>query len=1415
MKGCLNMKDVYDLTTPQKSIWLTEQFYGKTNLNNVCGILSIEEKVDFEKLEIAINLFVKNNDSFQIRLLHKENEIKQYFADYTFFNINKILVQSEKELKKLEKQIALTPFELIDSPLFSFTMFEYPTGIGGFIINCHHIIADSWTNGIVANEVTKIYSDLINNKDYFEGKSFSYIDYISSEQNYIKSEKFQKDKQYWNDLLKCVPESGIIPSVKNNLSASKETSLGADRLLLSIDDTLLSSINEFCKKNRVSSYNFFMAVYAIYIGRVSNLDDFMIGTPILNRTNYHEKNTTGMFINTIPFKFSIKEKVSFSQFVSTVAKDSLNMLKHQKYSYQYIIEDLRKSSPGLPGLYNIILSYQITKMNQNIDTVPHNTAWTFNGTIADDLDIHLYEWNENNSLHIAYDYKTCKYDKNDLTLLHLRILHMINQILNNNEIDITKIEIVIPEEKHKLLYEFNNTKVAYPKDKTIVELFEEQAEKTPDKIAVVFEDKQMTYKELNEKANCLANYFRNNNITSTDIITVFLDKSIEVIVSFLAILKIGAIYLPIDVNYPQKRIDYIIDNSKAKLMLVNQNTNLSFSIPIVNVNIKNTDIYNDNNFEFHRNPNELTPDNTAYITYTSGSTGNPKGVMVSHKNVVRLVKNTNYISFNKEEHILQTGSIVFDASTFEIWGALLNGLQLYLMKKEDLLNPSLFEQYLLKNKITIMFITTALFNKFCEENPNMFRHLKYLLTGGEAVSKKHMIIAKKANPNLNLVHCYGPTENTTFSTCYLVNDISKGTIPIGSPIANSSCYVVSKSGSIQPIGIPGELWVGGDGVAKGYLNNSTLTSEKFIRNPFVSNDIIYKTGDLVKMLPDGNIEFIGRIDNQVKIRGFRIELSEIDSKILEYPNIKESITMIHMIGDIKWICSYFVSNTNIVISEMKNFLKESLPSYMVPNFFMQLDSLPVNINGKIDKKLLPLPKIEKKEFIKPRNSIEKEIFDHVSEIMHTSDISITDNLINDIGMDSLNMMSLSTKLAKYNILIQTIIDNPSIEKLAALVSRQSTNLSTIYDNKLQDVNIIDHTLNFDLSTILLTGCTGFLGIHILSELLVDNSVKKIYCLIRKKNGQDSKDRLLFGLSTYLNSDMKILAEKKVEVLDGNFVFENLGLSPNAYAKITKQVTTVIHCGANVKHYGNYDDFYDSNVNATKKMIKFCQDSGAYLAHISTLSVGGFCLKSNIIQLDEDRINIGQKFGNQVYMFTKYEAECEVLRAIENRKIYGVIFRLGNIMPRLSDGVFQYNASDNAFISRISTIMRANAITTDFKNIKVDLSPVDLCAKSICLILKHKTNHTVYHIFNDNPLSISNLLKLANLSIDEVKTEDLISRITNLNNPLDAHLINDLKLSEYIETPAINTKTSSHLKKLGFSWNMIDSNYVKSIINIIS
>ena len=801
----------------------------------------------------------------------------------------------------------------------------------------------------------------------------------------------------------------------------------------------MDKVSEFCKNNRISIYNFLMSIFSIYISRVSNLDDFVIGTPILNRLDFADKNTNGMFISTVPLRVNILNDSSFVDFSKSMARSCLSMLRHQRYPYQNILEDLRKLDSSIPNLYNVVLSYQITNtVNDEIDCDSH---WVFNGTCADDLQIHMVDYNST-GLNVFYDYKTSKYDVNDINNIHNRIENMIHQVLSNNEISVSDIEIVTPEEKNQILNDFNNWQVELPDDKNVIELFEEQVTQHPDTTAVVLGNVSLTYNELNKKANQLARYLQGNGIQNNDIVGVCFNKNIEFIISILAILKCGGVYLPISIEYPEDRISYIVDNSKARIVISNKEMSyLEDKTKVVNLYNLNLDSFDTSNLNMQYDNTHL-----CYIIYTSGSTGNPKGVMLSHKNLINFAYTFNDCFNNKfsiNDNCLSLTSVSFDVSICELFVPLIFGSALVIYPEESLTNIDLLCKILEKDKITFLYLPPNILqdvSSYILEN-NIQTSMNKMLVGVESIKNGTLNEYFKINPNFEIVNGYGPTETTICTTFYkyVFNKNTNRVVPIGRPFANNKLLVVSKGGSLQPVLTPGELYVCGNNVSSGYLNNPELTAKSFVNYKYTSKALSYRTGDTVYWDNTGLLHFIGRKDFQIKIKGHRIELSEINNTLRGISGIKNSITVVKKVNNFDTLCAYVVlENKSLTVQEIKSILFDKLPSYMVPTYITFLDALPITINGKVDKKKLPDIVIEHTGTTEATTDTEIELKEIFETMLDTDIVSIDDSLFN-MGLDSLMAIKFSVaahKVFGIYIDIKDLYKYDSIRALADFVDNQ-------------------------------------------------------------------------------------------------------------------------------------------------------------------------------------------------------------------------------------------------------------------------------------------------------------------------------------------------------------------------------------------
>lgn len=1415
----------YSLTNPQNSIWLTEKFYSGTSINNISGTAYINEIIDFKYLKQAINEVIKTNDAMRIKIKEEGNSCIQYVSEYNSFDVEVIELSSENEVEKKALELAKIPFTIEDSLLFKFILFKLPNNYGGFFLSVHHLIGDSWSLGLVVKQVMSTYSE-IKNKNHVEKTYPSYISYIEEEKKYLESNKFNKDKEYWNEVFKTVPETATIPSSKKQTGASCR----GNRISFSLENNLVNNINKFCKENTTSLYNFFMSIYSLYLGRVSNLDDFIIGTPILNRTNFEQKNTMGMFISTAPLRINLNNELSFADFVKDVSSRTISLFRHQKYPYQYMLEDLRKKDSSIPNLYNVILSYQITKTFDEESGINYKTEWIQNGCCADDLQIHLFDLNDDGKIHISYDYKIDKYNKQDISDLHSRILTIINQVMSNNAILLKDIEIVTPEEKHKILYDFNNTKVDYPKDKTIVDLFEEQVEKNPNNIAVVFEDQKLTYKELNEKANQLARYLINSGITSHSVIGLRLNKCLEMIISILAIIKSGCCYLPINMSYPEDRVNYMLEDSNCSVLLSSSNCNdLKFNITTINVDLLNNDIYSKNNNNLNL---KIKPEDLIYIIYTSGSTGKPKGAMLCHRNVVRLMKNDHYLfDFSSNDVWTMFHSVAFDFSVWEMYGALLYGGKLVLVPDDIAKNPSAFLDLLKNQKVTVLNQTPSYFYNLQDiEISKSINDLsiRYVIFGGEALNPSLIKAWHKKYPETSLINMYGITETTVHVTFKKLTEenFNSSSSNIGRAIPTLKTYILDKNLNLQPFNVIGQLCVAGDGVCLGYLNRADLNKIKFIDNPYVKGEKLYLSGDNGFLSKSGDLFYNGRIDNQFKLRGFRIELDEIESKILSYPDVSKCVVLPKKIDNKDTqLTAYVVGNKNLNIANLKKYILNLLPTYMIPSFFIKLDSIPLTINGKVDrKKLLSIEPQLEDNFVKyaaPRNKFEKDFIKIIENCLNINNIGIDHNIL-DIGTDSLTLMKISVELLKrhYSINIQDFYEYKTIRNIS---NNNFENKKTVRSVKDQEIiNKLDFSENFEksnnnISNILLTGSTGFLGAHLLYDL-IKNTNYTVYCLVRNKGNISARDRFLSKIKYYFSDELNDYIDKRIKLVVGDITLSNLGLSDNNYLNLQEKIDTVMHSAALVSHYGASSMFKKMNVQGTKNIINFCDKNKIKLNYISTTSVSGDHVNTNpneTFSFDEHCLYVGQNYNENIYSKTKFDAEQLIIKNIENKNIKATIYRLGNITARLSDIKFQENRNENAFLNRMISLINLGVFPKSYLNRYIDFSPVDYCSRIINKIaFESNSDNKIFHIFNNNVIRVSELISMLNeknYNIKVLSNDDFIKYIS-----VDNSISNELGIINDITSNQLNINnnialdssfTLNYMKKLNISWPKIDIDYI--------
>lgn len=1042
-------KKLFSLTHPQKRIWYTEQLNPETGLYNIGGFIRIKGNIDLAVIEQAFVKLYERNDALRLTIVEDDGEYKQYLRDVEEYSLRYYDFSKEQNPMQIayqwmEKETAkLFP----EGELCENVMLKLADDDFIWYAKCHHTISDGWTCALLVRDLDNCYQQVLTGIESDQPTPPSYLEYIEDEKKYKSSKRFQKNRDFWLENMQNVPQA-VTLSLKRQISRTMK----GKRYSIFIEQSTTDHIKNFVTQSGTSVYIFFMTVLFTYMYRMTGEKDMVIGTPVLNRSSSRQKKTIGMFVSTMPFRVNIDDELTFAEFQKMILQNQKRYYRNQQYPMDLLIKDLQLAQKGNNKLFDISLSYQNSSTKELFNGSPIEFNWVFNGSEENSLTIHINEWMNQGTLRIDFDYAVDVFGQEDIEQLARRFINITKQVLNESDLPLDQIEYMDQEEKDMLLSR-NNIQVDYPKEKTITQLFEEQVERTPDKIAVVFEGQKLTYRELNEKANQLARVLRAKGVSRDQVVGLMVDKSLKMMIGVLAIIKAGGAYLPIDIDYPDNRIEYMLNDSQARILLTHQNTipGIDFNGEIINLSNPQYDNQDVTNLEQINQAHDLI-----YIIYTSGSTGKPKGVMIEHRNVVRLLFNDKFqFDFSEKDTWTMFHSYCFDFSVWEMYGPLLYGGRLIVIPKMVARDPEKFLEILKQEQVTVLNQTpSAFYNLINAELAEQDHRLqiRYVIFGGEALNPIKLKDWKEKYPTTQLINMYGITETTVHVTFKEITDheIEHNISNIGKPIPTLTTYVMDANLKLLPIGVPGELCVGGDGVARGYLNRPELTEIKFLPNPYRPEERIYRSGDLVQMLTNGEMEYLGRIDHQVKIRGFRIELGEIESKLLNHPKIKEAIVMAreNEDGD-KYLCAYFMADQQTAVVELRKYLSKDLPDYMIPAYFIQLEEIPLTRNGKVNRKALPEPDHEinhGEEYVAPRNDVEEVLVQIWQEVLGVKQVGINDNFF-ALGGDSIKAIQISSRLQRYNLKleVQKLFQNPNIADLSDYVQlvTKETDQSTV------------------------------------------------------------------------------------------------------------------------------------------------------------------------------------------------------------------------------------------------------------------------------------------------------------------------------------------------------------------------------------
>ena len=1436
--------EYYPISSAQRRIYLASNMDSEKNstLYNISGGVLFNESIDIQKIEGIFDLIIERHEILRTYFDVIDGNIVQKILPNLKAKINIIKSNSNNIDILLKKQ--LYTFDLNKAPLFKLTLFQLPNNKEFLMLDVHHIVFD----GTSLKNLLIEFSTLYNNQT-LPDLYISYKDFAIWENEQIANDSFKESKEYWIKQFKDydIPVLDLPTTQPRPAEKSYEGNIYTTKM----SKDITKKINNLSSKYNCTPYMFMLCIYYILLYKYTNQEDIVVGSPVSGRLYNELQPLFGVFVNSLTLKSTITPDITFEELLENVKDTCVNAFAHQNYPFDILVNDLNISRDASRSpLFDTMFAYQNID-NLNIKFDKQNSKIVVAKSKTSKFDITLEIIPKDGFLKLSYEYCTKLFNEKFIKQFAKHYENILLSILDMPKCKISDISVLDLDEKNQILLEFNNKKLNYYNKKTIIELFDEQVKKHPNNIAVSIDNIKYTYKELNKKANSLAMQLIKQNIKSGNVVGVLLTRSVELIVSILAILKCNAIYMPLSSSYPEDRLNYMIKNSKSKVVITN--TNLKKKLDNTNYlvfdNVKNLHNVKKINNKYG-NCNDI-----AYIIYTSGSTGRPKGVQITNKNLNNFINSFNkyFKKVSSEDNFLSSTNISFDVSIFEIFMPLLNGATLVLYHNELIKDIIDYCNYIEEKKITALYIPPNILNEVyyvLKDKKNI--SINKLLVGVEAIKKKTLNKYFSLNRNMRIVNGYGPSETTI--CCTVLNYIKdtnseEEIVSIGRPLYNNNIYILGNDMQMLPIGVVGELYVTGDGVGSGYIYNNEETSKNYLDNIHDNlSEKMYKTGDLGKWNEDGTISLIGRKDNQVKISGYRIELKEIDNVIMKYPDVEKSVSIVTDYESKKRISSYYIASRDISNIELKTYLSQKLPFYMIPSNITQLKAFPITSNGKIDTKQLPKPILyntisEKTNYIAPSNSLEKQIAEIFENILSVSPIGIDDNFFK-LGGDSLLAINLQIELLKkkINVTYSDIFMNPTVRELCKKITSNSFNTSNVLDTNdlLRLNNVLKNTCNMPnniipkkLGNILLTGVTGFLGSHILDAYLTHES-GIIYCLMRPSKKLTLEEKLIKKLHYYFGNKYDTYIGTRIIIIESDITKSNFGLSPSDIKALSSDVSCIINCAAKVTHYGDYNSYKEINVDATENLLQFALKNNKRFYQISTLSVSGIALEhpSNITQdfendvfYKENNFFINQSLDN-VYVRSKFEAEKKVLQYIANG-LDAYILRVGNLMNRYSDGKFQPNVEQNAYINRLMSLANIGYIPNYLLKNYLEFTPIDSCALAVIKLMQNpNTNNRVFHLYNHNHVYVNEFIdymkKYINVKI--VSNKKFINKIDKLLSKNDSDKLlsgilrdfdNNRQLAYDSKIKITSYFTINYLLKIGFIWPKIDKKYLNQFLDYYS
>ena len=1376
-----------------------------STIYNIPYLLSYPDSVEAEQLADVVKRVVEAHPELSIHFTTEGDAIIQTLADSVPVEVP-ITEISDEELTSYKNEF-VRPFNLQKAPLYRFEVVKTERGVH-LLMDVHHLVFDGGSADLLIRQIGSALEG-----SSVEKETYTYLDFVSDQQKAEESDSFKTAQQFFAERLQTCEGASEIPADLQKQVASDGSPV--DGLIgEAVCTTDYDKVNDFCRQHDITPAHLFLAATAYVVSRYTNNREVYLCTVSSGRSNLKIADTVGMFVNTLALGLNIND-VSISEYLKETSATFDQTLRHEDYPFARIASDY-----GFRPA--IAYAYQVGVLSE----------YRVNGaTIGQELlELNVPKFKINikiESRGVVVQYDDSLYSHRLGTALAESIVAVTERMMEQPQGKVRKLSMVSSHQEEELSG-LRQTATGDAPFRLFHDCISHFAQTQPEQEALVAIDAKYTYQEMEEVTSRIASALRERGVQERDRVALLLPRTSRLILSLFGVLKAGAAYIPCDPEYPADRVKLILEDSEARYIITTADR--MDSVPAEKA-IDVEELIN-SQFSILNSQLSISPDNLAYLIYTSGSTGRPKGVMLRHEGICNYLYGHPANVFanavmTDAKRVLSVTTISFDAALQDIGMAYYNGKTLIVATEEQANNPLDLAHLINEQHINMVSGTPSRWqtwltsNDFCEA----ISHVDICRAGGEKFSDQLLSQMRKVT-KARIFNCYGPTEITVASNNAELTHATL--VTVGKPQLNVKEFIVDGDGNELPVGVVGELYIGGRGVARGYNNLDEMTSERFID---YHGERVYKSGDYAKWLPDGNVVILGRTDHQIKLRGLRIELGEIENVMLKVEGLKKVVILIRKIQDREHLCAYYTADRDIAPDALKAEISKSLTQYMVPTAYLQLETMPMTPNGKTDVKALPEPQLAiSTAYTAPANDTEKTFCDIFAGILQMDKVGATDNFF-ELGGTSLvvTRVIIEADKAGLHVAYGDVFANPTPRQLAQLITGDSAadasssgDPVTSFDYTAIDGLLQRNTLDVfrkgerqALGNVLLTGATGYLGIHILRDL-IDSDAQNIYCLVRGKSQEKAESRLRTLLYYYFADSFKELLGKRLHVILGDVTSEfGDGL----------QVDTVFNCAAIVKHFSEGTEIEDVNIGGAERCMEYCIKTGAKLVHISTASTRGLWTgtpKSDVFT--EQRFYMGQYLGNK-YIYSKFMAERLILDAVARRGLSAKIMRVGNLAARSTDGEFQANFSTNSFMGRIKVYNMLGCCPYGMRNKRVEFSPINEVAHAIILLATTPKECTVFHPYNIHGQFLGDVLMgLTSVTggIRFVEQEEFVDAMEAAkDDPQKARQMASLLAyqdmahgQKVTDVSRDNDYTTQVLYRLGFTWSPTSWDYVERMLTAI-